>query len=194
MKTRILLVWVAGLWAMAVAGQGIKCEDSFKSLEANVKAGEYGTATVILDGLRKDCPKYGVKLYTLGNTALRYNMETARTDGDKELTTTGLITFYDEWEKNFPGTGGVQKKALLLKEKSLAKDEEIFKLLDGAFTTHKNSFIDYNVLELYFNLYLDRYKAGDKNITQDGFIAKFSDIVGQAAYAQSFIQKRNPAP
>ncbi len=64
------------------------------------------------------------------------------------------------------------KKALLLKEKGLAKDDVVFTLLDGAFATHKTSFTDYNVLELYFNLYLDRYKTGEKNITQDDFIAK----------------------
>jgi hypothetical protein len=189
MKTRAFLVAVTGFMAVAVSAQEFKCEDNFKALGASVQSQDYATATTILAGLRKSCPRYDVAQYTLGETVLRYDMETAGTEADEKLYTTDLLAFYDEWERNFPGKGGVQKKALLLKEKSLVKDDEVFKILDGAFATSKTSFTSYEALELYYNLYLERYKAGDKGITQDDFIQKFGDMAGQANYAKSQLEQ-----
>lgn len=189
MKTRAFLVMVAGCFALAVNAQEFKCEDNFKALGASVKSKDYATATTLLAGLRKSCPRYDLNQYMLGETVLKYNMETARTEADITANTADLLAFYDEWEKSFPAKGGVQKKALLLKEKGLAKDDEVFKLLDGAFTANKTSFTSYDALELYYNLFLARYKAGDKGITQDEFIQKFGDMAGQAAYAKSQLRQ-----
>lgn len=191
MKTKAFLLLVAGLWALAVNAQET-CATRFNAFKnsANNKQ-TYSAATAQLaDILAGSCAGYSVKTYTLGEQVLRYNLETARTEDAITAETNTLTAFYDAWEKNFPGTGGIQKKALLLKERSLATNDEVFKLLDGAFAIHKTSFTDYNVLELYFNLYLERYKAGDKNITQDEFIAKFGDMAGQVVYAQSYIQDK----
>ncbi len=188
MKTKTLSVLFAGLLALAVSAQEFKCEDNFKGFETSVKTHDYSTAYALLAGLRKSCPKYDVRQYSLGETVLRYNMDAARTEADSSLYTTALLAFYDEWERNFPGKSGVQKKALFLKEKALAGDDEVFKLLDAAFAANKNSFTNYEALELYYNLYLERYKSGNKGITQDQFIQKFGDMAGQAAYAKGQLQ------
>ena len=45
MKTKALLVLVAGLMALAVSAQEFKCEDNFKALAASVKAQDYAAPT-----------------------------------------------------------------------------------------------------------------------------------------------------
>jgi tetratricopeptide (TPR) repeat protein len=185
MKTKALIVLIAGVLALSANAQDFKCEDNYKVLEQKVKEQAYDEAVALLPGLRKSCPKYTIKLYTLGETVLKYKMETTRPEKEKKVFSDDLFALYNEQEKNFPGTGGVLKKALLLHQKKLVTNDDAFKMLDASFASHKASFTDYNVLELYFNLYLERYTKGDKGITQEQFIQKVSDIAGQVAYAKS---------
>jgi tetratricopeptide (TPR) repeat protein len=190
MKTRTLLVWLAGLWAVAVNAQDYSCKNDLEGLVKSVKAKQYAPAAPLVEGMLQNCPKYDVKLYTLGETVLTYRLETSRDKVLEEASIKNLLDFYDAWEKNFPGTGGVQKKALFLTDKGLEKEDEVFKLLDAAFTAKKTSFTNYNALELYYNLYLARYTKGDKGITQEQFVAKFGDMVGQAALAKAQVQQK----
>jgi len=193
MKIKALLVLIAGFVVLCGQAQEFKCEDNYKALVQSVKAKAYADAAPILAGLRKSCPRYDVKLYVLGETVLKYQMETTRPEKEKKAFTDDLFALYNEQEKNFPGSGGVPKKVLLLHEKKLLTDDEAFKMLDGAFASHSTSFTDYNALELYFNLYLAQYAKGDKGITQDQFIQKFSDIAGQAAYAKAQAEEKRAA-
>jgi hypothetical protein len=193
MKIQGLIVLIAGVMSVSANAQDFKCKDNFKALEVSVKAKEYTMATSTLKGMLENCPKYDAKLYTLGETVAVYNLETSRTEADTKTLSDNLIALYDGWEKNFPGTGGVQKKALFLHEKQLATDDEVLKMLDAAFTARKASFTDYNSLELYYNLYLAQYVAGKKGITEDQFVQKFGDMVGQTVAAKSQWQDNRAA-
>lgn len=190
MKTKALLVMIAGIMAMAVNAQEFKCDDNFKELENKVKAKDYSAALPVLDGLRKSCPRYSQKMYVLGNEVLAYFMETARTEEEIKANVENLVAFYDEWEKNYPATGGVQKKALLVYDKKIEQDAEVFKMLNSAFEVNSASFNDYAALQLYYNLFLARYKEGDKGITQERFIQKFADMAGQATNAKIQVTKK----
>lgn len=190
-KQAFLLLY-AGV-TLTATGQDFKCEDSFKVFEAKVNSKDYDDAAPLLPALRKSCPKYSDKLYAYGETLLKYKMERARKPEDEKLLTEDLLTLYTEQEKNFPGTGGAVKKAVLLYDQKLAKDDEVYKLLDTALTANKQGFTDYNAIELYFNLYLKQYEAGNKGITMEQFIQKYSDIAGQAAFAKNYIAEKNAA-
>ncbi|RYD92606.1 MAG: hypothetical protein EOP54_20535, partial [Sphingobacteriales bacterium] len=76
MKTKALIVLVTGLMAMAVSAQEFKCGENFKWLEESVKAKDYDKAASLLESTREKCPKYDVKLYTLGETVLQYYIDT----------------------------------------------------------------------------------------------------------------------
>jgi len=192
MKTKALLVLIAGVAALAAHAQEFKCEDNYKALQQSVKVKAYGDAAPVLAGLRKNCPKYNVSLYTTGEKVLKYQEAKAEAK-DKKAYLDDIFALYNEQEKYFPGSGAVPKKVMLLHDKKLLTDDDALKMLDGAFATHKGSFTDYNALERYFNLYLAQYAKGDKGITQEEFIQKFSTMAGQAAYAKNQAEEKRAA-
>jgi hypothetical protein len=192
MKTKQALLLFAGLITLTASAQDFKCSDNFKALEDKVIAKAYDEAGVLLPALRKSCPKYSEKLYTYGEKILKFKAERARKPEDEKLLNEDLATLYTEQEKNFPGTGGAAKKAVLLHEQKLADDDEVYKLLDAAFA-NKQGFTDYNAIELYFNLYLKQFEAGNKNITEEQFIQKYSDIAGQAVFAKNQVAEKSNA-
>ena len=194
MKTkRAFLLFFTGLIALAARAQDSKCEDSFKAFEVKAKSAAWNDAALLLPELRKKCPKYDARLYDYGEKVLGHKVASVTAEADKKAAMQDLSALYDEQEKNFPGTGGVVKKALLLSEKQLAKDDEVFKILEGAFVAHKQAFTDYRAFELYFNLYLKRFEEGDKGITPDQFIQKYSDMAAQAALAKNTVIKKREA-
>ncbi|TRW26475.1 hypothetical protein FMM05_03590 [Flavobacterium zepuense] len=186
MKTKqALLLLCAGFITLTATAQDFKCADSFKALESKVTSQAYDDALAILPALRKSCPKYSDKLYFYGEAVLIYKSESAQTPEDEKVFNQELVNLYTEQERNFPGTGGDEKKALLLFNKKMAKDDEVYKILDNAFTSKKEGFTDFNAIELYFNLFLKQYDGGKGAVTQEQFIQKYSDIAAQAAYAKS---------
>lgn len=191
MKTKNgILLFFAGIMALTAHAQDFNCADNVKALQVKVNEASWDEAALLLTDLRTKCPKSDIKLYTYGEKILKYKIDNAQPDDQKALLQ-DLILLYTQQETNFANTGGVIKKALLLKSKSLAKDDEVFKILDAAFTANKQSFTDYNALMLYFNLYVAKYEAKDKGITQEQFIQKFADVASQAVYAKNSIaQKR----
>ena len=192
MKTKqALLLLFASLSALTATAQDFKCEDNFKILEDKVIAKSYDDAVVLLPALRKSCPKFSDKLYVYGETILKYKAEAARKPEDQKLFNQSLADLYAEQEKNFPNTGGNVKKAVLLHEQKLATDDEVYKLLDASFAANPQGFTDYNAIELYFNLYVKKYEAGDKGITQDEFIQKYSNIAGQVAFSKNYIAQKS---
>ena len=185
MKTKqALLLLCAGFITLTATAQEFKCADSFKALESKVTSQAYDDALAVLPALRKSCPKYSDKLYFYGEAVLIYKSETAQTPEDEKVFNQELANLYTEQEKNFPATGGDEKRALLLFNKKMAKDDEVYKILDNAFTAKKEGFTDFSAIELYFNLFLKQYDGGKGAITQEQFIQKYSDIAAQAAYAK----------
>lgn len=175
-----------------VKATAFKCEPAFKTLEEQVKAKNYTNAVTQLPSLVKNCPKYDVKLYTYGETALKDKEVRSRDAAEKKAFLQELTALYDSQEKNYPGTGGAIKKALLLSDKKLAKDDEVYKLLNDAFAVAPQSFTDYNAIQLYFNLYLKEFEAG-RGITQDQFIQKFGDVASQIAFAKNELNTKRAA-
>ncbi|MCW4468693.1 hypothetical protein OGH69_06955 [Flavobacterium sp. MFBS3-15] len=189
MKTaRIASVLLVSLFTLAASAQGTsKCEAALKPFEDAVGTLNYNDAAALMPDLRKKCPDFSEKLYQYGQKVLEYKIETAATPADKQLYVDDLAALYTEYARYFPKGDGVVKKALLQKEHSLAKDEEVFKSLDLALVSHKDAFTDYNAIETYYNLMLKQYEEGKKGFTQEQFIEKYGAIAAQIAYAKSKI-------
>jgi hypothetical protein len=193
MKIRAaLLTVVLGAFTLTVTAQdnSSKCREGFAALQAKAFTKSYDDVLALLPELRKSCPKFDERLYTYGEAAYKYKVESARTEADARPYTEELLAFYGEQQKNFPASGGNVKKAVFLHDRKLTKDDEVYKLLDGEFTAHRQGFTDYAALELYYNLLLERYESGDKGVTQDIFIEKYGEIAAQVNYAKSGIEAK----
>ena len=179
-------VWLLFLCftSFAALAQTTKCEENFKAFEALVLQKEYNNAYGMMADLRKTCPKHDARLYAYGESVYKYRIEVARTPDDRQKNISELAALYTEQQQNFPDSGGKIKRIQLLYEQKMIADEEAYKEFDSAFAANSPAFTDYNALETYFLLLHARYKAGDKGITDEQFIAKYSAISGQLAFAQ----------
>jgi hypothetical protein len=186
----LLLFITALLGAVPAGAQQSKCEKAYADLAERVQAEAYDEAVANLAALRKECPKYDIGLYGIGDKLLRYKYDTAKAVADKDAFATDLIKLFNEQQANFPGSGAEIKKALFLYDTKKATDKETFKILDDAFTANPAQFTNYRELELYFNLYLKQYEAQAPGITLDSFIKKYGDITAQIATAGADIAKK----
>jgi hypothetical protein len=169
-----------------------KCDHAFQDFEEKITAKEYTNALPLYSVLVKNCPKYNANIYVYGETALKDLELRSRDEVQKKGYVTELIALYDAWEKNYPNNGAVVKKAVVLHDKNLAKDDEVYKLLEAAFVASPQNFTDYTAIELYFNLYLKEFEAG-KGITPDQFTQRFGDVVSQIAYTKGAVAVKRAA-
>lgn len=182
-------LWVLFICALGLTVQAqvaYKCEDNFKVFEGKVVAKEYSEGYTLLPELRKSCPKVNAKLYSYGETILKFLIESALTPEEGQLAVDDLVALYGEQEKNFPGTGGDIKKTQLQLENKLISENDAYKAFNNSFLKNRQAFTDFNALETYFNLFLKEYKSG-KGITDEQYIEKFGEISGQIIYAQNKI-------
>lgn len=182
-------LWVLFICALGLTVQAqvaYKCEDNFKVFEGRVVAKEYSEAYTMLPELRKSCPKVDSKLYSYGETILKFLIESALTPEESQLALDDLVALYGEQEKNFPGTGGDIKKTQLQFENKRISENDAFKAFNASFIKNRQAFTDFNALETYFNLFFKEYKSG-KGITDEQYIEKFGEIGGQIIYAQNKI-------
>ena len=188
-----LLLFFAGITALTAHAQTFKCEAGFKALEGKIKAKSYDEALPLLPALIKNCPNYNADLYTYGETALLNKLQYTRVEKDKKSLAQDLVSLYDAQEKNFPDTGAAVKKAMLLNDKKLGTDAEVYALLNKAFDAAPNTFTDYTSLQLYFNQYLKAYETGTTGITHEQFIARFGDVIAQVAAVKSAVSEKRAA-
>lgn len=181
----LLIIVILGIVHNTVA-QTEKCEAIFDKYTDEVKSRVYEGAKETLKVLQKECPKYDAKIYTYAEDIYNYEIESSRTDENRTAYIDTLLTLYNKYEKHFPGNGSVVRKALLQKKHDLANDDKVYETLNTFFTVHKDKFVDYDALQTYFMLYLDRYKSGEKNISQKDFVSKYADIAGQVAFAKDY--------
>ncbi|MFP9099531.1 tetratricopeptide repeat protein [Flavobacterium sp. RHBU_24] len=186
----IVLLFITALLGNTQVSAQEKCAKAFAVLtERSATPAGYDEALAALTGLRKDCPKYDIGIYSTGDKLLSYKYKTTKTAADKDAIADNLIKLYNEQQSNFPGSGAQVKKALFLNDNKKADDKDTFKTLDEAFTANSAQFTDYRELELYFNLYLKQYEAKAPGITLESFIKTYGDITAQIATAGSNIAK-----
>ncbi|GGB70346.1 hypothetical protein GCM10007424_07860 [Flavobacterium suaedae] len=184
-KILAFLAIAANAVLYTASAQTDECEQKFEAYELNIKSRLYDNAESQLENLVKQCAKYSPEIYTYGEELYLYRIESARTKDGKSENITALLQLFDDYEKNFPGNGSVVRKAMLLKKYDLAKDDEVYKMLDGFYKTHKDKFVDYDALQTYFMLYLEKYESGKGTITIQDFIEKYAGIAAQVSYAKT---------
>ena len=126
--------------------------------------------------VRKNCPKENEALYTDGIKILQYKIDNAASVEEKEKLVRDLLKLYDQYNKNYPFTTAdfeINKAMTLVTNKIDAK-EEIFNLLDSGFAKASKSVTDANAIYTYFSMYCEKFNSGDKKITSNSVLEKYT--------------------
>jgi tetratricopeptide (TPR) repeat protein len=155
--------------------QKFDCSSKIKAYQELIQEMKMSESFDIWTEVRKNCPKENEAVYTDGIKILQYKIENATAE-ENEKAVRDLMKLYDQYNKNFPASipdFEVQKALALINNKIEAKDE-IFGLLDSGFTKASQNVTDANAIYTYFSLYTERFAAGDKKITSNSVLDKYS--------------------
>lgn len=169
------IYFILGLLAIAnVNAQKFDCSSKISSYQELLKANKVKESYDDWSEVRKNCPKEEA-VYTDGMPILQYRIENA-TSEEKEKSVRDLMKLYDQYNKNFPAAipDYDVKKAMALVTNKIEAKEEIFGLLDSGFATASQNVTDANAIYTYFNLYAEKFSAGDKKIPANSVLEKYT--------------------
>jgi tetratricopeptide (TPR) repeat protein len=112
-----------------------------------------------------------------GKRILQYKIDNAANPEEKETLVRDLMKLYDQYHKNFPEHSQDYEvsKAMALHDNNIEAKDEIFTLLNSAFTKAPNSITNANAIYLYFTEYHAKFLAGDSKITADAVLDTFDN-------------------
>ena len=165
MKTRvtIALVVLFGMSSIGVNAQlsAEDCATTGSVFYESAKVGNYDAAYVPFTQLRKDCPKWSLALYQLGEKLLKDRIAKA---ADKTADVNDLMTLYKDRMTHFPSKtkkGDVMgDMAQLMYDNKMGSMMDQFKAFDDAENTDSATFTSPKQLYIYFNLATDLVDAG----------------------------------
>jgi hypothetical protein len=178
MKTRIhFLIVLCGAFFLQAQGQTKECDEKAAEISAFVKEGKFTEAYDSWNASGK-CASANEQTLLDAEKIFRYKIEAATSPTEKIGAVSALIKLYETYDQKFPGNGNgnLAKKAKLLKDYGLGTSDEIYQLLDRAYKTDAANFTDAAALYLYFQLYIDKYKAGEKGIKEDDVFLKYDAV------------------
>jgi tetratricopeptide (TPR) repeat protein len=173
MKTKLFItVLFFGLFSNA---QDAQCAELTSLYNEACKNKNFVEAYPMWEKARKQCPTFSAALYQRGEQLINWKLET---ETDKEKWVREYITLLDEHDKNFPDNkkGNLVKKAMKLFDNKLGTNEEIYGLLDKAFTTDIDNFSNVKALLYYFEMYVDKFEKNEGGITIQDVFAKYDLI------------------
>lgn len=124
----------------------------------------------------KNCPKENEAVYTDGIEIIQYKIDNAASAEEKEKLVRDVLKLYDLYNKYFPltTTDFEVNKAMTLVANKIDAKEEIFTLLDRGFTKASNKVTDANAIYTYFSMYCEKFNNGDKSITSNSVLEKYT--------------------
>lgn len=188
------LLWILPFFlfygpAMQAQEKKIKCDEAFNAFEQQVNAEDFDAAYKAMPELRTSCRGFNENIYRYGELIIKHKLERASAEEDKVLLN-DLSALYTEYNKYYPKSDASIKKATLLYRNKLASDDEVYALLNAAFTHNKDAFTDPDAIEAYFILYLDKFKQGNDAITAYNLAEKYSAVSAQVRLASAKIKKQ----
>jgi tetratricopeptide (TPR) repeat protein len=177
MKTKLTLLLAVATSFVIRAQNTEACTETLSLMASSVKAKDISAYDYLVT-LRKDCPSFHKGVYTYGEIAIKFKIDSAKDAVEKEKYVRDLMKLYDEYEVNFPeyGKGTNMEKGLALFNYSIGTKDEVFSLLDNAFKNDNANFKDTKALYVYFELFVNDYKAEKKGITLQQVFDKYDDI------------------
>lgn len=174
MKAIIFILGV--LFLTNINAQKIDCSSKINEYQELYKAKKIAETFQSWSEARKNCPNGNETIYTDGFQIIQYKIDNAATTEEKELLVRDLLKLYDQHNKNFPlNTAGYEvSKAMALHDNNIDSKEEVFNLLENGFSKAPESITSANAIYIYFSLYCEKYTAGDKKITSNALLEKYT--------------------
>lgn len=173
----------------ASLAQDSECKDKVLAFQEFAKTNNFDDSTYQpwLD-LKKKCAKFDESVYLIGEAILKQKIYIANASEAKNVIINELVSLYDEHDKSFPGNtkGNKLNKALLLYENKIGTEDEIYAFLDKSFKTEYAQFNSPTALDLYSELILKQFKAGDKSISNEQVFEKL-DLISEKVQSESNI-------
>ena len=156
--------------------QKFDCPSKMTEYQELFKAKKIAESFDTWTAVSKNCPKENEAVYTDGIEIIQYKIDNAASAEEKEKLVRDVLKLYDQYNKYFPLTTQdfeVNKAMTLVANKIDAK-EEIFTLLDRGFTKASNKVTDANAIYTYFSMYCEKFNNGDKSITSNSVLEKYT--------------------
>ena len=156
--------------------QKFDCPSKMTEYQELFKAKKIAESFDTWTAVSKNCPKENEAVYTDGIEIIQYKIDNAASAEEKEKLVRDVLKLYDQYNKYFPLTTKdfeVNKAMTLVANKIDAK-EEIFTLLDRGFTKASNKVTAANAIYTYFSMYCEKFNNGDKSITSNSVLEKYT--------------------
>jgi hypothetical protein len=156
--------------------QKFDCTSKMTEYQELFKAKKIGESFDTWSAVSKNCPKENEAVYTDGIEIIKYKIDNAASAEEKEKLVRDVLKLYDQYNKYFPLTTQdfeVNKAMTLVSNKIDAK-EEIFTLLDRGFTKASNKVTAANAIFTYFSMYCEKFNNGDKSLTSNSVLEKYT--------------------
>ena len=156
--------------------QKFDCPSKMTEYQDLFKAKKIAESFDTWTAVSKNCPKENEAVYKDGIEIIQYKIDNAASAEEKEKLVRDVLKLYDQYNKYFPLTTQdfeVNKAMTLVANKIDAK-EEIFTLLDRGFTKASNKVTDANAIYTYFSMYCEKFNNGDKSITSNLVLEKYT--------------------
>jgi hypothetical protein len=156
--------------------QKFDCPSKMTEYQELFKAKKIAESFDTWTAVSKNCPKENEAVYTDGIEIIQYKIDNAASAEEKEKLVRDVLKLYDQYNKYFPltTTDFEVKKAMTLVANKIDAKEEIFTLLDRGFTKASNKVTSANAIFTYFSMYCEKFNNGDKSITSNLVLEKYT--------------------
>ena len=156
--------------------QKFDCPSKMTEYQDLFKAKKIAESFDTWTAVSKNCPKENEAVYKDGIEILQYKIDNAASAEEKEKLVRDILKLYDQYNMYFPltTTDFEVNKAMTLVANKIDAKEEIFTLLDRGFTKASNKVDDANAIYTYFSMYCEKFNNGDKSITSNLVLEKYT--------------------
>lgn len=156
--------------------QKFECKSKTYEYKEQLKANKIDETYDLWNEVRKNCQKEDQTIYLDGIKILTYKIDNTSVGEDKEKRVRELLKLYDQYYTNFPkdATDYEINKAMALVNNKIDASDEIFNLLNRGIVTAQENVKDANALYTYFSLLCEKYNRGDKSITSNIILEKYT--------------------
>jgi len=156
--------------------QKFDCPSKMTEYQELFKAKKIAESFDTWTAVSKNCPKENEAVYKDGIEIIQYKIDNAASAEEKEKLVRDVLKLYDQYNMYFPltTTDFEVNKAMTLVANKIDAKEEIFTLLDRGFTKASNKVDDANAIYTYFSMYCEKFNNGDKSITSNLVLEKYT--------------------
>ncbi|MEE9362664.1 MAG: hypothetical protein V3U92_08710 [Cellulophaga sp.] len=170
MKKKLYLMAIAILGVVGASNaqaQNPECMTNLSIFSEHAKVKNYDAAYTPWKMVYAECPGLNNATFILGKRILADKIKKS-SGADKDAYISDLLTLHDEGRKYFPAKSPLGKvlvnQALLKFKHKMASDEELYNILDKAFTEDRKNFKHPRALYLYFSSLVNLHKSGKKDL------------------------------